>query len=107
MALFLILSLMDCFGEFSSDLVWKSLEVRHVNSTGILYVVKAATFTTIQTAVRLYMCPNHSEALFFIFIIIIDSYLLAYCFQCVSMQCCVIIYILLSITNTLLGFLTF
>ena len=29
---------MDFFGEFSLDPVWKSLEARHVNSTGILYV---------------------------------------------------------------------
>ena len=39
MALFLILSLMDFFGEFSIDPVWKSLEARHVNSTGILYAL--------------------------------------------------------------------
>ena len=57
---------MDFFGEFSGDPVWKSLEARNINSTGILYVVKAATFTAIQTAVRLYMYPNHSEALFFL-----------------------------------------
>ena len=43
--------------------------------TGILYAVYAATFTAIQIAVRLYMYPNHSEALFFI-----NSHFLPDCF---------------------------
>ena len=41
------------FCKFSGDAVWKSLEVRHVNNTGILYAIYVAILRGIKSSLRL------------------------------------------------------
>ena len=70
------------FPKFSAGFAAVLSGTRHVNNTGILYPVQTATFTCIQAAVRLYVYPNHSEALFLITATFFtESFVLS--FQCI------------------------